>query len=105
MGHFSNGSDPAGIRFLDDFCGNCRYGQKPCPIACAQLNFNYDVVKNKLAKEILDSFVRDSGACTMFKTFEKDFRLTEGEKAQQELFPEFDCDPFDLSDRLKERTS
>ena len=90
MAYFSNGSDPGGVRFSDE-CESCRYGQKPCPIAGVQFNYNYDAVGNKTATEILDDLVKNDGRCEMFRVFQKDFELTEGEKAQLDLFDELGC--------------
>ena len=83
MAYFPNGT--SGEVFADQ-CDKCRYGQKPCPIACVQLNYNYEAANNKTASGILNDLVKNDGTCEMYRTFEKDFKLTEGEKTQLNLF-------------------
>lgn len=83
MAYFSNGTE--GMCF-DEQCLKCRYGEKPCPIACIQMNYNYEACNNKTASAILDDLVKNNGTCMMFKAFQKDFELTEGEKSQMDLF-------------------
>ncbi len=80
MAYFSNGSE--GMVF-DDQCQKCKYGQKPCPIALVQINYNYDACNNDVATKILDSLVKDDGTCAMWKTFETDFAI---DPNQLELF-------------------
>ncbi len=82
MAYFSNSSEG---ECFDNQCGECRYGEKPCPIALVQQLFNYDAVNNKAATDILSSLVRNDGTCVMFDMFKKDFQLTEGEKSQMDL--------------------
>lgn len=83
MAYFSNGSE--GMVF-DEQCALCRYGNDPCPIFAVQLNYNYDACNNEIATKILNDLITNDGTCYMYKMFEKDFRLTEGEKSQLELF-------------------
>jgi hypothetical protein len=85
MAYFSNSSEGS---VFDDQCQKCRYGEKPCPIALVQALYNYDAVNNKVATEILNNLVENNGTCTMFKTFQFDFQLTEDEKNQLEFFSE-----------------
>lgn len=82
MAYFSNSSD--GSCFAVQ-CEKCRYGEKPCPIAMVQMLYNYDAVNNKVATDILNELVKDDGRCLMYETFEKDFKLSDGEKAQLDL--------------------
>lgn len=70
MAYFSNGSE--GMVF-DEQCSKCKYGDKPCPIAYAQMNWNYEACNNKVAREILDSLVNNNGECSMFVIFKDDF--------------------------------
>lgn len=74
MAYFSNGSEGS---VFDDQCGKCKYGQINCPIAFAQINWNYDQHKDKsgTAKEILDSLVKSDGTCQMFMQFKSDFEI------------------------------
>jgi len=80
MAYFSNGSE--GMCF-EDQCMRCKYGQEPCPIALAQITYNYDACNNETARKILDTLVSNDGTCSMFKTFEKDLRID-----NKPLFPE-----------------
>ena len=63
MAYFPNGSSG---ECFDRQCQRCRYGQQPCPIAFAQVNWNYKACNNKVATEILDSLVSNDGKCSMF---------------------------------------
>ena len=83
MAYFANGT--MGECF-EDQCDECRYGKRPCPIALVQQLYNYDAVNNEVATNILNKLVNNDGTCEMFKTAPKDFRLTEAEKAQLDLF-------------------
>ena len=83
MAYFANGSEG---ECFEAQCDECRYGQKPCPIALVQQLYNYDAVNNNAATEILNTLVQDDGTCEMFKLCAKDFQLTDGEKAQMSLF-------------------
>ena len=80
MAYFSNGTE--GMVF-DEQCMKCCYGEDPCPIAYLQYTYNYKVVKNKLAKEMLDYLVSQNGTCKMFETFKKDFEI---DSHQTDLF-------------------
>ncbi len=82
MAYFSNGSSGA---CFEEQCDECRYGKKPCPIALIQLTYNYDAVNNNTATKIMSDLIKNDGTCEMFKSFKKDFQLSEGEKSQQEL--------------------
>jgi len=70
MAYFSNGSEGT---VFDDQCGRCKYGELACPIAFAQMNWNYEACNVPVAREILDSLVKDDGTCTMHEEFKEDF--------------------------------
>lgn len=80
MAYFSNGSE--GMVF-DDQCQKCKYGDKPCPIALVQMEYNYSAANNEVATKILDTLVKDDGTCTMYDTFKHDFFI---DPAQLKLF-------------------
>lgn len=65
MAYFSNGSE--GMVF-DDQCAKCRFGDKPCPIALVQIEYNYDQHNDKsgTATKILNTLVKDNGECSVF---------------------------------------
>lgn len=71
MAYFSNGTEGSAFYFQ---CSICKYGEKPCPIAWVQTEYNYDACNNKVARKILDDLVKNNGECTMYKTFEKDLK-------------------------------
>jgi hypothetical protein len=79
MAYFPNSSTG---ECFDEQCDNCKYRQKPCPIAAIQMQFNYDQVNNKLATEIMNCLVSNDGKCSMFNTFFNDFAIPEDEKDQ-----------------------
>jgi hypothetical protein len=81
MAYFSNGSEGS---IFDEQCSKCRYGKEACPIAWAQLTYNFDACNNKVATDILDTIVDKDGICQMRKTFLKDF-ASDG-SIQKELF-------------------
>lgn len=81
MAYFSNSGD--GESF-DEQCTKCKYGDKPCPIAFVQMQYNYDACNNPVASQILEALVKNDGTCTMYKTFEKDFYAND--PAQGKLF-------------------
>ena len=83
MAYFSNGSE--GDCF-DAQCFKCKYGEKPCPIAFAQLTWNYDACNNKTARTILDSLIKQDGTCTMFEAFKSDFKKPFVDPNQNKLF-------------------
>lgn len=83
MAYFPNGT--AGSVF-DAQCDKCRGYDKPCPVAMAQLNFNYEAVNNEVASGILAMLVEDNGTCKVFELFRKELELSEDEKNQLELF-------------------
>ena len=62
MAYFSNGS--AGACF-DRECMECKYGEDPCPIALAQMEYNYEAANNEVATKILGDLVSDEGKCSM----------------------------------------
>ena len=62
MGYFPNSSYG-----MDEECMNCKYGEKPCPIAWVQMEYNYEQVGNELAKKILSDLISDNGVCEMKK--------------------------------------
>ena len=70
MAYFSNGSE--GMVF-DDQCAKCKFGDKPCPIALVQINYNYDACNNEVARNILNTLVKQDGTCTVFEMAKKDF--------------------------------
>jgi hypothetical protein len=72
MAYFSNSSE---CDILDSQCSRCKYGQKPCPIALAQMEYNYDQCKDETetASKVLNTIVDDKG-CVMFRTF-KDLKI------------------------------
>lgn len=51
---------------LDAQCAQCKYGEQACPIALAQIMFNYDACNNKVATDVLNCIVRDNTGCQMF---------------------------------------
>jgi hypothetical protein len=69
MAYFPNSS--AGAVF-DNQCAQCKYGQEPCPIALAQITYNYDAVNNETATAILDLLVSDDGICQMLELAKRD---------------------------------
>nr|WP_319268253.1 hypothetical protein [uncultured Draconibacterium sp.] len=81
MAYFSNGAEGA---ILDEQCSKCKYGEKECPIALAQLEYNYEAVNNHVATSILNTIVDEKGVCQMRETFKKDL-ATDGSK-QATLF-------------------
>lgn len=50
-------------------CSKCKFGEKQCPIACVQQEYNYEAVDNDVATKILEDLVKDNGRCTMLRTF------------------------------------
>lgn len=72
MAYFSNGRE--GARF-EEQCSRCKYGQKACPIALVQMEYNYNACNNKVAMKILDSLVKNDGTCMMYEEFKDDFKL------------------------------
>lgn len=79
MAYFSNGSEG---QCFGEQCAICKYGESPCPIYAIQMEFNYDAVNNDVATKILNCLVSQKGECSMFKTFQKDFEISEDEKEQ-----------------------
>ena len=74
MAYFSNGC--CGEVF-DEECCRCKFGQGPCPIALAQVIYNYDAVGNQVATDILDGLVKNNGECVMLRTFWNELRAPE----------------------------
>ena len=72
MAYFSNSCEGS---VFDYQCSICKYGEKPCPIAFVQMDYNYEACNNKTAKAILDDLVKQDGTCAMFDEFKKDFEL------------------------------
>jgi formate hydrogenlyase subunit 6/NADH:ubiquinone oxidoreductase subunit I len=74
MAYFSNGSEGA---VFDDQCARCKYGDKPCPIAAVQMEYNYDQHKDKTGTTIklLNDLVKDDGTCNMYETFKDDLAI------------------------------
>ncbi len=101
MAYFSNGTEG---EVFDDQCQKCKYGQRACPIAFAQLSFNYKAVNNKVATDILDMLVRNDGTCNMWDEFKTDLFI---DTDQAELFNtdnlKQDIDKYHkLSNKIKE---
>lgn len=63
MAYFPNGTSG---EVFDAQCARCKYGDKPCPIAWVQVNYNYDACNNETARAILDSLVHNDGTCMVF---------------------------------------
>lgn len=80
MAYFSNGSEGM---CLDDQCAKCKYGKSHCPIAFAQLNWNYEVCNDPVAREILDFFVEQNGTCAMWVEFRKDLEIDPNQEELQ----------------------
>jgi hypothetical protein len=72
MAYFANGTEG---QVFDEQCFVCKYGEKPCPIALIQMEFNYDAYKNKIATDILNYLVENNGTCAMFAVFREDFEI------------------------------
>lgn len=72
MAYFSNGSE--GMVF-DDQCSKCKYGDKPCPIALVQMEYNYSAVNNEVATKILNTLVANNGTCSMWALAKSDFAI------------------------------
>ncbi len=70
MAYFSNDSE---CEVFNSQCTNCIYGEVFCPIAFVQIAYNYDAVNNEVATNILDTLVKNNGACSMFESFKHDF--------------------------------
>jgi hypothetical protein len=81
MAYFSNGTE--GMVF-DDQCSICKYGDKPCPIAAIQAEFNYSQHDSGTSRKIMTALVSQSGECCMFKEFKSDFEI-DTSCEQQEL--------------------
>ena len=64
MAYFSNSGDSAAF---DDQCSKCKLFYESCPIALAQILYNYDAANNEVATEILNILIKDDGTCMMFK--------------------------------------
>ena len=82
MAYFSNGTE--GMVF-DHQCSLCKYGEKYCPIAFVQQEYNYEACNNEIARKILDTLVENNGTCAMWKEFKEDFRIDPNAK-EQSLF-------------------
>ena len=72
MAYFSNSTE--GMNFYEQ-CNQCKYGDKACPIAFVQLEYNYDACKNEVATKILNNLVANDGTCKMLDTFKSDLRI------------------------------
>jgi hypothetical protein len=82
MAYFAN-SD-AGCLF-DAQCMSCIFGERPCPIAFVQTQFNYEALKNPTARAILDELVKNDGTCCMFELSPEAFMTAEA-RGQMNLF-------------------
>jgi len=80
MATYSNGSEGDGFY---EQCAKCKYGEKPCPIALLQFNYNYEAMKNEVAKRMLGDMVAQDGTCSMYNEFIEDFRI---DTSQSKLF-------------------
>jgi len=83
MAYFSNGSE--GMCFAEQ-CEQCIFGEEPCPIACVQMNYNYEACGNSVATNILNDLVKNDGTCEMFREFTKELEIPISESKQDELF-------------------
>jgi hypothetical protein len=66
MAYFPNGSSG---EVLDEQCFRCPLGEKPCPVLCVQMRYNYDQLdagQEKL-RTALSVLVDDSGICQVRK--------------------------------------
>lgn len=72
MAYFANGSEGAAFEIQ---CQKCVFGEKACPIALAQMVYNYDACNNEVAREILDTLVTNDGTCNMYKIFKDDLDI------------------------------
>lgn len=83
MAYFSNGSEGT---VFDDQCAKCKFGDKPCPIAAIQIQYNYNQLNDKTgtAKHIMDELVNDKGECSIWKMAKQDFEI---DPNQLDLFP------------------
>lgn len=64
MAYFANGTEG---EVFDNQCGQCRYGDQPCPIAWVQTTYNHDACNNETATDILNYLVKQDGSCKMFE--------------------------------------
>ena len=71
MAYFPNGD--AGMLF-DEQCGQCRYGERGCPIWAVQGAFNYSACNVPVARAILDKLVSNDGTCAMFAFDPENFK-------------------------------
>jgi hypothetical protein len=83
MAYFSNSSE--GELFADE-CADCIFGERPCPIAMVQMNYNYEAANNETATDILNDLVKNDGTCMMLHEFGKELRIPDYVKKQQGLF-------------------
>lgn len=72
MAYFSNGSEG---EVFDAQCGKCKFGDKACPIAWIQTDYNYDAVNNQMATDILSELVKNDGTCTVWEMAREDFEI------------------------------
>lgn len=72
MAYFSNGTEG---EVFDEECSKCIFGDKPCPIALVQAEFNYSACNVPVARKILDALVKNSGECAMRKTFNDELTI------------------------------
>ena len=75
MAYFSSGS--VGSCFEEE-CYDCILGDKPCPIAWVQTEYNYEACNNDVASSILGYLVSNNGACKMKRSFPDTFNKKEG---------------------------
>ena len=72
MAYFSNGTEG---EYFENECAKCIHGDKPCPIAFVQMNYNYDACNNETARGILDHLVKNNGTCAMKEMFSEHFKI------------------------------
>ena len=72
MAYFGNGGEGTA---LDCECMEC-WRKRPhlgnCPIALAQMEYNYEACNNEIATAILDMLVKDNGECQMKKLLDEE---------------------------------
>ncbi len=83
MAYFPNGT--AGEVF-DEQCCKCIFGERSCPIAWVQMEYNYKACNIEVARAILDDLVKNDGTCAMFKMAPEIFMTPEA-RGQLTMFP------------------
>ena len=83
MAYFSNSSEGA---YFDEQCSTCPLFQLQCPVAQAQILWNYDQVGNDLAVQIMNNYVNESGKCKLRPLAFKLVAMQDFDPNQAELF-------------------